>query len=249
MTISRDAELQALLRVGRAVADALETMKRSLEPGMTTKELDDVGAAVLASHGAVSAPVKDYGFPGATCISLNDAVAHGIPDATPIRPGDWINLDVSACLDGFYADTGFTLQFRGADPELERLAACSKRALQRALGEARSGARLNRVGLAIEREASAEGFATVRNLCGHGVGRKLHEEPEGILNYYEPRQPGRFRKGQVVAIETFVSTGADEAIDAGDGWTLTTADGSRVAQYEHSVVVTDGHPLVLTRLG
>jgi methionyl aminopeptidase len=208
-----------------------------------------VGESVLTAHGAVSAPRKDYKFPGATCISINDAVAHGIPGDYRIQPGDWINLDVSACLGGFYADTGFTLQFRGADPELGRLAACSRRALKRALGEAKSGARLNRVGLAIEREAMAEGFTTVRNLSGHGVGRKLHEAPEGILNYYEPRQPGRFHKGQVVAIETFVSTGADEAVDAGDGWTLTTEDGSRVAQYEHSIVITDKHPLVLTRVG
>ena len=241
-------DIDALRKVGRVVAETLELMKRSLEEGITTLELDELAERNLARYGAVSAPRKTYGFPGATCISVNEEVAHGIPSGRRIRKGDLVNLDVSAELDGYYADTGFTCLYESGDEELRKLCDCSRRALGKALKAVRAGAKLSRVGQAIEDEARGNGFSVIRNLTGHGTGGALHEHPENILNYYDPRQQGRFAKGMVVAVETFVSTGAEYAEEAGDGWTLKTRDGSYVAQYEHSLIVTDGEPLVLTRL-
>jgi methionyl aminopeptidase len=246
MTIRNHFDIEALRRVGHVVAETLEIMKASLEEGIETRELDAMAERNFARHGAVSAPRKAYRFPGATCISVNEAIAHGIPGPRRIRKGDLVNLDVSAELDGYYADTGYTIAFGGGDEETAKLCDCSRRALRKAIALAKPGQKLNRIGRAIEEEAVRNGFAVIRNLTGHGTGGALHEYPDEIRNYYDPRQKGALAKGMVVAIETFVSTGAEWAEEAGDGWTLTTEDGSRVAQYEHTLIVTDGDPIITT---
>ncbi len=247
MTIQNEIDFLALRKVGKAVAVTLETMKACVKPGMTTAELDAIGKSVLTSHGAQSAPVKDYNFPGTTCISINHEAAHGIPSQRVIKAGDLINIDVSAELDGYYADTGFTLLVQASNPKLQRLLDCSQRALHKGISQAIDNAKLNQIGKAIENEAHRQGFTTIRNLAGHGTGRKLHEAPSEILNYYDAKQKGRLRKGMVIAIETFVSNGAT-FVEAGyDDWTLLAPDGCYVAQYEHTLVVTDGEPIILTR--
>lgn len=246
MTVRDHLDIEALRRVGRAVSETIELMKASIEEGITTRELDEIAGRNLAKHGAVSAPFKVYAFPGHTCISVNDAIAHGIPGDYRIRKGDLINLDVSAELEGYYADTGFTIDFGGNDPEIAKLCETSRRALRKAIALARPGVKLNRIGQAIEREARGNGFTVIRNLTGHGTGGALHEYPDNICNYYDPKQKEVLAKGMVIAIETFVSTGAEYADEAGDGWTLTTEDGSRVAQYEHTLIVTDGEPILTT---
>jgi methionyl aminopeptidase len=247
MTVRGQKDIDGLKKAGFAVADTLEAMKSALADGITTRELDRIGAERLKRHGAVSAPSKLYRFPGSTCISVNHEVAHGIPGDRVLRKGDLVNIDVSAELDGYYADTGFTVPFGVDDPLLLELCACSRRALKRALSVARAGEKLNRIGQVVEREAHAAGFETIRNLTGHGIGHKLHEDPS-IFSYYEPRQRGALAKGQVVAIETFVSTGARWAEELEDGWTLVADDGGYVAQYEHTVIVTERDPIVVTRL-
>jgi methionyl aminopeptidase len=247
MTVRGQKDIDGLKKAGFAVAETLETMKSALRDGITTRDLDRIGAERLKHHGAVSAPTKLYRFPGATCISVNREVAHGIPGDRVIRKGDLVNIDVSAELDGYYADTGFTVPFGVDDPLLLDLCACSQRALKRALSVARAGEKLNRIGEAVEREAQAAGFDTIRNLTGHGIGRKLHEEPS-IFSYYDKHQRGRLGMGMVVAIETFVSTGGQWAEETGDGWTLVADDGGYVAQYEHTMIVTQGEPIVVTRL-
>lgn len=249
MTIRNPFDVEMMKRIGRIVAETRDLMKGRIEAGITTRELDAVAAENLARHGAVSAPRKVYDFPGTTCISVNEEVAHGIPSARKIRKGDLINLDVSAELGGYYADTGCTVLFQSGDDELKRLCDCSRRALRKALRAARAGEKFNRVGAAIENEARSRGFAVIKNLTGHGTGSTLHEYPDHILNYFDPKQKGRFAKGMVVAIETFVSTGADFAEESGDGWTLTTGDGSFTAQYEHTLIITEGEPIVLTSGG
>lgn len=247
MTVRGQRDIDGLRAAGRVVAETLETMKESLREGMTTRELDLIGAAVLKKHGANSAPSKLYRFPGATCISVNEAVAHGIPSDRVIRKGDLINIDVSAELGGYFADTGFSVPF-GIEPgELTALCDCSHRALRKALGVARAGEKINRMGEVVEQTARAAGFSVIRNLAGHGIGFKLHEEPE-VLSWKDPRQRGRLHKGMALAVETFVSTGGEYAVENGDGWTLVADDGGFVAQYEHTIVVTDGEPLVMTRL-
>ncbi len=247
MTIRGQNDLDGLRAAGRVVAETLEIMKGALREGVTTRELDAIGAEALKTRGARSAPASLYRFPGATCISVNEEVAHGIPSDRVIRRGDLVNIDVSAELEGYFADTGFTVPVGLEAGRLVDLCACSRRALRSALRAARAGEPLNRVGAAVEREARASGFSTLRNLAGHGIGRVLHEAPE-ILSYYEPRQRGRFGLGMAVAIETFVSTGGTFAEETGDGWTLVADDGGYVAQYEHTVVITDGEPMVMTRV-
>lgn len=246
MTVRGQRDIEGLRRAGRAVAETLEAMKAALREGMTTRELDAIGAEALRRRGATPAPAKLYRFPGATCISLNEEAAHGIPGDRVIRKGDLVNIDVSAEVGGYFADTGFSIPFGVDDPELLSLCACSRRALQKALSVARAGTPVRKVGEVIEREAHAAGFEVIRNLCGHGVGFRLHEEPD-IFNWPDPRDRTVFRKGMVVAIETFVSTGGTFALEKEDGWTLVADDGGYVAQYEHTVVITDGEPLVMTR--
>jgi methionyl aminopeptidase len=248
MTVRGQRDIDGLRSAGRVVAETLETMKAALKEGMTTKELDQIGAAVLKRYGAHSAPSKLYRFPGTTCISVNEEAAHGIPSDRVIRKGDLINIDVSAELGGYYADTGFSVPFGITGGVLFDLCACSQRALRKGLGVARAGEKINRVGEVVERTARDAGFSVIRNLAGHGIGFKLHEDPE-ILSWKDPRQRARFTKGMAVAVETFVSTGGEFAVENGDGWTLVADDGGFVAQYEHTIVITEGEPMIMTKLG
>jgi methionyl aminopeptidase len=240
-------ELQGMTRISEVVGTTLRKMREHARPGMSTKELDDFGGKILNSLGAKSAPRLTYGFPGWTCISVNQEVAHGVPSQNRILAnGDLVNIDVSAELDGFWADNGgsFVLgeDVRGVSP----LVNSSKQILRRAISQIKGGVRIADIGRLIETEARRAGFNVIRNLVGHGVGRSLHEAPNEIPCYYDKYNTGRFRKNSVVAIETFISTRATRALESSDGWTLTTKDGSYVAQHEHTIVVTEGQPLILT---
>lgn len=247
MTIESEQDLAGLQEIGRIVALTLREMRAYVRPGVTTAELDDVGAAMLARHGARSAPQVMYDFPGATCISLNNVAAHGIPGDRVIQEGDLVNIDVSAVLDGYYGDTAATIPVPPVSDEAERLCRCAQNALARGLAAARAGAQLNAIGLAVERTAAECGFEVIRNLPGHGIGRTLHEPPS-VLNFYHPRVSMRLRDGMVFTVEPFLSPSATSVDKADDGWALTTSDGSLAAQYEHTIVVRRGAPLILTQL-
>lgn len=248
MTAESEKDLQMLKAVGRVVALTLQEMAAALCPGITTEELDEVGAGVLKLHGAQSAPILEYEFPGHTCISINDEAAHGIPGNRVIRDGDMVNIDVSAELNGYFADMGATFTVGSADPLKKQLCQCSKNALCKAIAAARAGKTLGHIGRQIHREANRWGFTVIKNLGGHGIGRRLHEDPPYVLNYYDPGYDGILHSGLVLAVETFISTGAERAYCQDDGWTLKTPDGSLVAQFEHTIVVTQGRPVVLTQL-
>jgi methionyl aminopeptidase len=246
VTIEHERDIEALKRIGRIVATCLKQMGGALEPGMTTAELDGLGAAFLAEHGADSAPQITYDFPGTTCISVNDQVAHGIPGALRIEKGDLVNIDVSARLDGYFADTGGTFEVPPYAPTTRKLCMATRRALADARGAARAGAPLNRIGRAIERRARRAGFGIIRDLGSHGVGRALHEEPSHIHGYYERRDRRQLREGQVITIEPFLTTGPPHVVEAADGWTLLNAPGARSAQYEHTMIITRSKPIVVT---
>lgn len=248
MSIETPEDLAGLRRVGRVVALALRAMAAHLRPGTTTGELDRIGAAVLREHGARSAPQLCRGFPRATCISINEQAAHGIPGDRLVEPGDLVNLDVSAELDGYFADTGASYPVPPIAPETRELCLRTRRALRGALAVMRNGKRLNGTARAVEREARRGGLAPIGDLCAHGIGRWLHEEPLEIRNVYDPTDTRRFAEGSVIAMETFLSLGSPNTVESADGWTLSTADGSRAAQYEHTVVVTRRGPLILTSL-
>lgn len=246
MTIENQADIDGLKRIGHIVAITLKTLLDKLEPGMTTAEIDRMGRELLERSGARSAPEITYGFPGATCISINEEAAHGIPGARRIAAGDVVNIDVSAELGGYFADTGGTRVVPPVSPEKARLCHATQQALREAIKVARAGARLNQIGRAIERVAKQHRFKIIENLGSHGVGRALHEEPESIPGYYEPADRRVLKEGLVITIEPFLSTRSSYVEEADDGWTLRGVKGNLSAQYEHTLIVTRGQPIVVT---
>lgn len=246
MSINSEKDLEGLRRIGKIVARCLQFMQSKLEPGITTGELDAIGGQFLAAHGARSAPQLTYNFPGFTCISVNEEAAHGIPGMKVLKAGDLVNIDVSAELDGYFADTGGSAIIPPESKLHLQICTVAKQALENAMLEARAGAKLNRIGFAIETEARRHGLTVIENLGSHGVGRALHEEPGFIAGYYDKRDKRMLKENQVITIEPFVSSGAREVVDSGDGWTLITKPGVFTAQYEHTMVITKGKPLIMT---
>jgi methionyl aminopeptidase len=245
MSIQSSVELEKLRAIGKIVRKALDEAAAAVSPGVTTAELDHIGARVLTARGAQSAPPKVYGFPGALCISINDEAIHGIPGARVVRSGDLVKLDLVAEKDGFYADAAVTVS-AGSVPDTARaLLRCAEIAFRQGARVARAGNRIREIGRAVERETRRRGFRVVRELCGHGVGRTIHEEPS-VPNYYEPRLRARLTKGLVITIEPIISISSELAVLQPDRWTVCTADGSLSAHYEHTIAITDGDPVVLT---
>jgi methionyl aminopeptidase len=247
MTIETDDDVAALKRIGRIVSYVLQQMLDAAEPGMTTLELDQLGERLLASHGARSAPRLSYNFPGSTCISINEEAAHGIPGDRVIQSGDVVNVDVSAELDGYFADTGGTTVVPPTNPTKTRLCHATRTALELAMKQARAGQPLNGIGAAIQKTAKTYGFRIIENLGSHGVGRALHEAPEHIPGYFDPEDKRVLTEGMVITIEPFLSTKSRVVTEMADGWTLVGARGNLSAQYEHTMIITRGDPLIVTQ--
>lgn len=245
MSIQSQAELAKLRVIGRIVRKALDTVAAAVRPGITTAELDEIGARVLTENGAESAPPKVYGFPGALCISVNDEAIHGIPGARIVESGDLVKLDLVAEKGGFYADAAVTVRVDHVGLTAAALARCAESAFHLAAGVARAGNRVFDIGRAVERETHRCGFYVIRDLCGHGVGRTIHEPPS-IPNYHDARFRTRLTEGLVITIEPIIAAGSGEGILAKDGWTVRTSDGSLSAHYEHTVVITKAAPILLT---
>lgn len=246
MTITNEDELAGLRHIGRIVADTMQAMAKRMEPGMTTRELDTIGRNLLEREGAVPAPEALYGFPGATCISINDEIAHGVPGDRVLQKGDLINIDVSASKDGFYADTGASFLVPPITPVLERLCRDGKRAMRIGVSQVRSGKPISAIGDAIGQFARKNRYTLVENLASHGVGRALHEYPEEIATWSGSGDKRRISKGLVLTVEPFLSRGARIAMEDDDGWTLYSTPDAPTVQYEHTVVATDNGPIVLT---
>lgn len=247
MTIETDDDVAALKRIGSIVSSVLQDMLEAAEPGMTTRELDQLGERLLARHGARSAPKLSYNFPGSTCISINEEAAHGIPGSRVLQPGDVVNVDVSAELDGYFADTGGTTVVPPTNPTKTRLCHATRTALERAMKQARAGQPINGIGAAIQGVAKTYGFRIIENLGSHGVGRALHEAPEHIPGYFDPQDARILTEGMVITIEPFLSTKSRVVTEAPDGWTLVGAQGNLSAQYEHTMIITRAEPIVVTR--
>jgi methionyl aminopeptidase len=246
VSIETAEELERLRAAGRVVADALRAMRAAVLPGVTTAEIDAVGARVFRRAGARSGPQVDYGFPGVACISVNDEAVHGVPGRRRLRKGDLVKLDVTAELDGFYADACLSVAVNPLPPRATRLVATANRALRDALRVAHAGAPLNAIGAAVERAVVADGYAVCTELMGHGIGRRIHEPPQ-VPNFYDPSCRGQLTEGLVLTIEPIISAGSGDVRTSGDGWTVRTADGAVSAHVEHTVVIREGEPLVLTR--
>lgn len=246
MTVETDADLRALLRIGRIVGATLKELAQRVEPGMTTAELDREGARLLNQHGATSAPPTVYGFPGALCISVNEEAAHGIPGPRALAENDFVKIDLTAELNGYMADAAVTVIVPPASRERRAMLVAARDALRDAIRAARTGRQINVIGRAAESATNRHGYTIVRDLCGHGVGRTIHEEPRFVPNYDEPRAIGRLTRGMVVAIEPHITIGSGTVHTCKDGWTIATVDGNPVANFEHTIVVTDTRPVIVT---
>jgi methionyl aminopeptidase len=245
MSIRSHSELKKLQVIGKIVRAALDEMSEAVRPGATTADLDRVCATVLKQHAAESAPPKVYGFPGAACISVNDEAIHGIPGKRVIQEGDLVKLDVTAEKDGFFADAAVTVGVGKMSPVADQLIRCAENSFREALKAARAGNRVYEIGRSVEREVRRCGFSVIRELCGHGVGRAIHEEPS-IPNYRDPKYRTRLLAGLVITIEPIISAGDGTAELQEDRWTIRTSDRSLAAHYEHTIVITQDRPILLT---
>lgn len=247
MSITSNTELEGIKKVSEAVGQVLRQMREYAQPGMTTSALDEYGGQLLEAAGVKSAPKLTYGFPGWTCISVNNEVAHGMPSNRILQEGDLVNVDVSGELDGYWADNGGSFVLGEDLHQHTPLVNASIQILHKAIQHIKGGVKIAEIGRLIETEAKKAGYRVIKNLVGHGVGRSLHEAPKEIPCFYDRFNLDRFRKNGIVAIETFISTRATYAYNKGDGWTLVTNDGSFVAQHEHTIMITDGQPVILTQ--
>lgn len=245
MTISSKEDLAGMTRVGRLVGEAIREMKAAVRPGMTTAELDAVGAGWLRRQGARSAPQLTYNFPGFNLISVNEQVVHGVPGPRRLEPGDVVKIDVTAELGGYIADAAVTVVLPPVSPTARKLKRCVRAAFEQGLSVARPGNRVSEIGRVVDKEVRRYGFTVLRNLCGHGVGRTIHEAPS-VPNFYDPGMRDVLEEGMVIALEPMISAEPARTVQEPDGWTIRTHNRSLAAHYEHTVVISRGQPLVLT---
>ena len=246
MNVKSNDEIEKLKNIGQIVADTLVLMKEKAKPGMTSKELDEIGFEYLDKFGAKSAPKVTYNFPGYTCISINHKIAHGIPSETKLKKGDLINIDVSAELDGYFADTGGTFTLENTNPHYERLCKATIDSMYAGIFAAKANKKISDIGKAIQKTAKSYNYNIIENLGSHGVGKALHEEPKFISSIYDDNDKRILSNGSVITVEPFLSNGSNYAKESQDGWTLYINKNHRAAQFEHSIIVTDREPIILT---
>ena len=251
MIIKTDDELEKLKAIGRICAQALDAMANALRPGITTQELDEIGERVLVQAGARSAPQLTYDFPGATCISVNEEVAHGIPGPRVIQPGDLVNLDVSAEKDGRFADMGASYGVEPVTKAIENLCRDGRKAMWTGIRAVKPGASLGDIGNAIGKFAEKKRYTLIRNLASHGIGYSLHDEPGEIPTWPDRSERRKIAEGLVFTVEPFLSLGGRNAVekDASDEWTLVSEPRALTVQYEHTIVATRRGPVIVTLPG
>jgi methionyl aminopeptidase len=247
MIVKNKDDIEGLKKIGNIVAVTVREMFNALEVGMTTRQLDVIGKGILDRFGARSAPRLCYGFEGDTIISINEEVAHALPSDRVICDGDMVNIDVSAVLGGYFADTGFTRVIGQGSGVMHDLCSASKEALYEGLKCVKTGNKLSLVEKAIRKVAKERNFVVVEDLMGHGIGRHIHEEPN-YIPHYGVKDKRVFEEGSVLTIEPFLSTGVRRTTCKGDGWTLISGEGNYSAQFEHTVIVTNGDPIILTKV-
>ncbi|WP_144548036.1 type I methionyl aminopeptidase [Bacillus sp. X1(2014)] len=246
MIARTEEDFNGLKEIGRIVAAIRDELVQRAVPGVTTLELDNIAAELFEKEGAISAPKGEYDFPGYTCISVNEEVAHGIPSERMIKEGDLVNIDVSGSKNGYFADTGISIVVGEGEEILTKICEVAKEAFEAGLKKAKPGSKINGMGKVVYQTAKNHGLTVIKNLTGHGIGRTIHEKPEYIYNYNETSDNGLLREGMVIAFEPFISTHDEEVFQLDDGWTFVT-EKSFVAQYEHTLIITKNGPVILTR--
>jgi methionyl aminopeptidase len=246
MIAKTEEDIQSLKEIGKIVAAIRDEMVKQTVPGITTKELDEIAESMFEQAGAISAPKGEYDFPGYTCISVNEEVAHGIPGSRVIREGDIVNIDVSGSKNGYFADTGISFVVGEGEAVLAKICQVAKEAFEEGLKKIKPGSKKSGIGKAVINTARKHGLTVIKNLTGHGIGRSIHEAPDHIYNYHEPWDDELLKTGMVIAFEPFISTGEEEVYQLDDGWTYVT-DKSFVAQLEHTIIITKDGPVIITQ--
>ena len=245
ITIKSAQDIERMRAAGRVVEETLLLLERSVQVGITTAELDRIAESFIRSKGAYPTFLNYTGYPKSVCISVNDEVVHGIPSKRKLKDGDIVSCDVGATLDGFVGDAARTFLIGNVPQEVQDLVRVTRECFFEGLKFCRVGYRISDISKAIQKHAEFHGYGVVRELVGHGVGRKLHEDPE-VPNFYSPRARQRLEAGMTIAIEPMINLGTAKVWQLDDGWTVTTQDGKPSAHYENSVAITDGDPILLT---
>jgi methionyl aminopeptidase len=245
MTVQSTNDIAGMRAAGKLVAQALREMRSAAAPGMTTAQLDDIGAAFLRKRGARSAPQLTYDFPGFNCISVNDEVVHGIPGPRVLQPNDVVKIDVTAELGGYIADAAITVILPPGTARARLLAQCAEAAFNKAVRVAAARVRIAELGRAVEAEVETWGCSVIHDLCGHGVGRKLHEPPS-VPNFFTPLTRGHLQDGLVIALEPIICESPSGVFEDEDGWTIRTTTGCLAAHHEHTIVIREGRAEILT---
>jgi methionyl aminopeptidase len=246
ITIKNEREISLMREASQAVALVHDRISRAISPGVTTQELDDIARDTLAEAGAKSLFLGHLGFPGRICASVNEEIVHGIPGKRILREGDIISVDVGARVGGYCGDSAWTYGVGTISDEARHLLEATERSLYLGIEQARVGARLNAIGHAVETHALAEGFGMVREYGGHGIGREMWEDPH-VPNHGNPDTGPRLRAGMTIAIEPMLNVGVDETEQLSDGWTVVTADRKLSAHFEHTIVIREEGPEILTK--
>lgn len=250
ISLKSELEFQAMRRAGRVVAEVLDWAQRTVRPGMTLAEIDAEAERIIRSHGGTP-EFKGYrGFPASTCLSVNEAVVHGIPSRRKLAEGDILGFDVGARVDGFVGDAAVTIPVGRVASDAQRLVDTCRECLERAVAVCGPGARLSQIGEAVQKHAESRGYSLVREYAGHGIGRKMHEEPS-VPNYVDEgvrRHDLALKPGMAICIEPMLNQGRPDVRVLDDGWTVVTRDGRLSAHFEHTVAIRESGAEVLTVL-
>ncbi|WP_153462245.1 MULTISPECIES: type I methionyl aminopeptidase [Sediminibacillus] len=245
MIAKTEEDFKGLREIGKICGSIRDELVQCTKPGITTKELDEIAGELFEKAGAHSAPKGEYDFPGYTCISINEEVAHGIPTNRVIQEGDLVNVDVSGSKNGYFADTGISFVVGNGEAVLQKICDVAKEAFDAGLKHAKPGSKKSVLGKTVHNVAKQHGLTVIKNLTGHGIGTSIHEEPEHIFNFHSPWDDEMLKDGMVIAFEPFISTLEEEVFQSDDGWTFLT-DESFVAQYEHTIILTKEGPVITT---
>jgi methionyl aminopeptidase len=245
VTIKSSREIETMRRSGKITAKVLGDLMRAAKPGMTTKDLDDLAERGIRSLGGVPTFMGYHGYPSSICASVNDEVVHGIPGGYVLKDGDLLSIDIGTTLGGYVSDSAVTVPIGQIAPNAERLLRVTQECLMLAIAQMRKGNRLGDIGHAVQSHAESHGYGVVRELVGHGIGTKMHEEPQ-VPNYGRAGSGMELRSGLVLAIEPMITEGGHQVETLDDGWTVVTADGKLAAHFEHTIALTEDGPKILT---
>lgn len=246
ITIKNQQEIELMRQAGHIVALAHARLESEIQPGMTTQDLDDIVREVIEEHGAIPTFLGHMGFTGRICASINEEIVHGIPGKKTLREGDIIAVDIGATYHGFIGDSAWTYPVGAIDETSQRLLDVTEKSLYLGIEQAVAGNRLGDIGHAIEQFVTGQGYGMVREYGGHGVGRQMWEEPH-VPNHGQKGTGVLLREGMTIAIEPMVNIGGDETLQLEDGWTVITRDRTRSAHFEHTILIRNGPPEILTK--